>query len=68
MLLFHTLGDRGVHKKVAGRGLHSSASQLQLEPCLAQENPLHTLNTPSHPMNTGYTIPTRTPSLTKRSS
>jgi hypothetical protein len=42
-----------------GRTLvHFSA---QLEPCLTQENTLHTLNTPYHPLNTGYTAPTRTP-------
>jgi len=33
----------------------------QLEPCLTQDNTLHTLNTPSHPLNMGYTTPTRTP-------
>jgi hypothetical protein len=34
--------------------VHFSA---QLEPCLTPENTLHTLNTPSHPLNTGYTTP-----------
>jgi len=38
--------------------VHFSA---QLEPCLTQENTLHTLNTPQHPLNTGYTAPARTP-------
>jgi hypothetical protein len=33
----------------------------QLEPCLTQKITLHTLNTPCHPLNTGYTTPTRTP-------
>ena len=41
--------------------VHFSA---QLEPCLTQENTLHTLNTlntPYHPLNTGYTTPTPIP-------
>jgi len=38
--------------------VHFSA---QLEPCLTQENTLHTLSTPYHPLNTGYTTPARTP-------
>jgi hypothetical protein len=40
--------------------VHFSA-QLSSEPCLTQENTLHTLNTPQLPLNTGYTTPTRTP-------
>ena len=38
--------------------VHVSA---QFEPCLTQENTLHTLNTPLKPLNTGYTTPTRAP-------
>jgi hypothetical protein len=38
--------------------VHFSA---QLEPSLTQENTLHTLNTHSHPLNTGCTTPARTP-------
>ena len=38
--------------------VHFSA---QLEPCQPHKNTLHTINTPSHPLSTGYTIPTRTP-------
>jgi len=38
--------------------VHLSA---QLEPCLTPKNTLHTLNTPQHPLNTGYATPTRTP-------
>jgi hypothetical protein len=41
----------------------------QLEPCLTQENTLHTLNIPLQPLNTGYTTPYVHPlSHTKRSS
>jgi len=47
-----TLVQRKHHCRVCGRGLHSSTLQLklvlfpaQLEPCLAQETTLHTLNT-----------------------
>ena len=43
------------------RGLHSFHFSAQLEPCLTQESTLHTLNGPQHPLNTGYTIPARTP-------
>jgi hypothetical protein len=42
--------------------VHFSA---QLEPCLTHKNTLHALNTPSHPFETGYTTPTRTPYATK---
>jgi hypothetical protein len=42
----------------AGAYTHFSA---QLEPCLTHKSTLHTLNTPCHPLNTGYTSPTRTP-------
>ena len=38
--------------------VHLSA---QLEPCLTLDTTLHTLNTPYHPLDTGYTTPTRTP-------
>jgi len=43
------------------QGLTPVHFSAQLEPCLTQENTLNTLNTPSHPLNTGYTTPTRTP-------
>jgi len=42
----------------AWQGLTLVHLSAQLEPCLSQEN---TLNTPLHPLNTGYTTPTRTP-------
>jgi len=42
--------------------VHFSA---QLEPCVTHINTLHTLNTPQHSLNTGYTTPTRTPYPTK---
>ena len=45
----------------ACQGLTLVHSSAQLEPCLSQEYTLHTLNTPQHPLNTGYTTPTRTP-------
>jgi len=31
------------------------------EPCLTQKHTLNILSTPYHPLNTGYTIATRTP-------
>jgi hypothetical protein len=56
-------GCGGVRAVAVGGGqgltlLHFSA---QLEPCLTHKNTLHTLHTPSHPLNMGYAIPTRTP-------
>jgi hypothetical protein len=42
-----------------GRTLVHFSAQHEL--CLAQEHTLHTLNTPYHPLYTGYTTPTRTP-------
>ena len=52
--------DRDV--EVAGdQGLTLVRFSAQLEPRLTQENTLHTLNTPKHPLNTGYTTPPRTP-------
>ena len=38
--------------------VHVSA---QLNPYLTHKNTLHTLNAPSHPLNTGYKTPARTP-------
>jgi hypothetical protein len=38
--------------------IHFSA---QLEPCLSRENTLHTLITPKHHLDRGFTTPTRTP-------
>ena len=50
--------DTGCRARRQGLTLvHFSA---QLEPCLSQENTLHTLNTLNTPL-TGYTTPTRTP-------
>jgi hypothetical protein len=43
-----------------GQGLTLVHFSAQLEPCLKQTHP-HTLNTPSQPLFTGYTTPTRTP-------
>jgi len=43
------------------QGLTLFHFSAQLEPCLTHVTTLHTLNTPSHPLNTGYTTPTRTP-------
>jgi len=43
------------------QGLKLVHFSAQLEPCVSQENTLHTLYTPQHPLNTGYTTPTRTP-------
>ena len=47
--------------KQRGQGLTLVRFSAQLEPCLTQEHTLHTLLTPCIPLNTGYTIPTRTP-------
>ena len=54
----------------ARQGLTLVHFSAQLEPCLTRKNTLlvHTLNTPYHPLNMGYTTPTRTPYPTKRSS
>jgi len=38
--------------------VHFSA---QLEPCLTNKTTLHTLDTPKHPLNTGWTTPARSP-------
>ena len=43
------------------QGLTRVHFSAQLEPCMTQSNTLHTLNTPKHPIMTGYTTPTRTP-------
>jgi len=39
------------------QGLTLDNFSPQLEPCLTEKHPTH----PKHPLNTGYTIPTRTP-------
>jgi len=44
-----------------GQGLTPDHFSAQLEPCLTHKNTLHSLNSPSHPLNMGYTTPTRTP-------
>jgi len=58
-------GARFVKSQVShggyGQGLTLVHFSAQLEPCLSQENTLHTLNTLSHPLKTSYTTPTRTP-------
>ena len=43
------------------QGLTPVHYSAQLEPCLTHKNTLHTLNNPQQPLDTGYTIPTRTP-------
>jgi hypothetical protein len=43
------------------QGLPLVAFSAQLEPCLSQENTLHTLHIPYHPLNTGYTTPAPIP-------
>jgi hypothetical protein len=43
------------------QGLTLVHFSTRLEPCLTQTNTLHTLNSPYHALDTGYTIPTRTP-------
>jgi hypothetical protein len=48
---------RGGHY-LAGQGLTLIHFSTQLEQCLIQET---ALNTPSHPLNTGYTTSTLTP-------
>ena len=44
-----------------GQGLTLVRFSAQLEPCLTHKNTLHTLNTPSYPLNTGHTTSTRIP-------
>jgi hypothetical protein len=43
------------------QGLTLVHFSVKLEPFLTHKNNLHTINTPKHPLNTGYTIITRTP-------
>jgi len=45
----------------SSQGLTLVHFSAQLEPSLTHNNTLHTLHTPSDPLITGYTIPTRTP-------
>jgi hypothetical protein len=65
--MFDLQGKRGQSSKVgivAGQGLTLVQFSAQLEPCLTHKtalNTLNTLNTPYHPLNMAYTIPTRTP-------
>jgi len=66
-LTFHDRAQSVSSEAVArlGQGLTLVHFSAQLEPCLTQENTLHTLDTPSHPLNTGYITPARTPYLIK---
>jgi hypothetical protein len=52
--------EKAAAAQAAGQGLTLVHFSAQLEPCLSQENTLHTLNTLNTPL-TGYTTPTRTP-------
>jgi len=56
-----SVGSSLLRISAAKQGLTLVHFSARLEPCLTQENTLHTLNTPYHPFNTGYTIPTRVP-------
>ena len=51
-----------VPKALLGQGLILVHFSAQLEPCLTQKHP----RPPKHPLNTGYTTPTRTPYPIKR--
>jgi hypothetical protein len=55
-------------RSAAIQGLTLVNFSAQLEPCLTQESTLHTINTSSHPLNTGYTTPKCTPYPILRSS
>jgi hypothetical protein len=56
------LADGGeIDSSQAGAEEEGQAPRAQLDPCLSQQIVLHTLNTPLHPVNTGYSTPTRTP-------
>jgi hypothetical protein len=48
-------------RRTTGQGLTLVPISAQLEPCLTHRKILHSRNTPYHPLNTGYTTPTRTP-------
>jgi len=48
-------------RSTSAQGLTLVHFSAQLQPCLTHKDTLHTLNTPYHPLNTGYTTPTRTP-------
>jgi len=64
-------GDRRLHMRALAaavprlrphrQGLTPVHFSAQLEPCLTQEDTLHTPNTPYNPLNMGYTTLTRTP-------
>ena len=56
-----TRSGRATTRACSRQGLALVHFSAYLKPCLTQENPLHTLNTPKHPLNTGYTTPWRTP-------
>ena len=47
------------------QGLTLVHFSVQIQPCPTRKYTLHTINTPLHPLNTGYIIPMRTPSPTK---
>jgi hypothetical protein len=48
---------RAAAASAASQGLTRVHLSAQPEPCLTYKNTLHTLNTPYHPLNTGYTTP-----------
>jgi len=50
----------GSRASASSQGLTLVHFSAQLEPCLTHKNTLHPLNTPYHPLETGYTTPTRT--------
>jgi len=52
-------------RPVLRHGLTLVHVSAQLEPCLTHKSTLHTLNTLYHPLDTGYTTPTRSPYPTK---
>jgi len=61
---FHVFGVVVVGEDVAvanEQGLTLVHFSAQLEPCLTHKNTPHTLHTPQHPLNTGYTTPPRNP-------
>jgi len=58
-LMHMIIGSRYALQREAGAYTRSLSAQL--EPCLTHKNTIHTLNSLSYPLNTGYTILTRIP-------